>query len=356
MKRRLGHVPALDGLRGVAILLVLVRHTFALDRWALGGSLGVDLFFVLSGFLITSLLLAEWDSNGRISLRQFYLRRAWRLLPALTAFLLVTLAVSVIMHPQRAGSLVALAAVRFSYAGNFLEAFTHGRFGFGEGFSQLWSLAEEEQFYLLWPILLIWLLRRGAAPGRIVLGLLVLAAAVSLERVLVIAAGATDERVWFAPDTHGDPILFGCVAALCWSYRLVRVPRSAALIAAAVAVALIAIFTVRVRGNTIGFYPMVLLPVFALAAAVFLIGVVEHGLARRVLTTRLLTLFGAISYALYLWHPILIRYLGQLGALFAIWAAILSYALIEEPIRKRRQTRRQAPERPAVPDEPVPAT
>ena len=331
--RRLGHVPALDGLRGIAILLVLMRHTFVPARWALGGSLGVDLFFVLSGFLITSLLIGEWSSSGTLSLRSFYRRRARRLLPALLAFVGVALVVSVALHPGRAPSFVWLAALRLSYASNFLAAFT--RQGVGTGFKHLWSLAEEEQFYLLWPILLVALLRRGRRP-RVILGsLLAVAFAVNLERLLVVAHGASIARVWFAPDTHADPIMYGCAAGIIYSYRIFLVPKRLAELAGVAAAAIVAVYT-QTDGR-VGFYPIVLLPVFCVAVAVFLLGVAEHDIGARALSARPLVAFGAISYALYLWHPLTLNYFGPAGMPIAILLAAVSYVVVEEPFMRRRR-------------------
>jgi peptidoglycan/LPS O-acetylase OafA/YrhL len=259
-------------------------------------------------------------------------RRARRLLPALTVFLLLALLVSVAAHPDRTVSFIAETVLRLSYAANFVVAFTHN--GVGSGFSHLWSLAQEEQFYLLWPVVLIWLLRRGTNPRRIILGLVMFAAAICIERTVVIAGGATSQRVWFSPDTHSDPILYGCIAALVFSYRLVRIPKVVCWIAGCVAVAVMVSFNVRSEYSPVGFYPMSLIPVFAIATAVFLIGVVEHGLAQKLLVSRPLMTFGAISYALYLWHGPLIRYLGPIGVPLAVVAACLSYAFVETRFRK----------------------
>lgn len=325
---------ALDGVRGVAILLVVMRHSFSTHRWADGGSLGVDLFFVLSGFLITSLLLGEWHETGTVSLRSFYARRGRRLLPALLAFLLVTTAISIVLHPGRSTSFLWLAVFRLSYVTNFLQAFT--RNGVGAGFGHLWSLAEEEQFYLLWPAGLIALLRRAWRPQLLLALLLAVAFAVNLERLLLIASGTSVDRVWFAPDTHADPIMYGCAAGIVYSYKLVRIPRRISAAAGVTMLAVVALFS-NDTGQA-GFYPMVLLPVFAIAAAVFLIGVVEHDLAGRALCVPPLLALGAISYALYLWHLVTLSYLA--GPLIGLPAAFIlafgSYVLVEQPFRRRR--------------------
>src|SRR5262249_25897924 len=144
---RLGYRPALDGVRALAITGVVLAHAY---RWPPGGGFGVDLFFVLSGFLITTLLLEEHAAHGRISLVDFYRRRAFRLLPALYTLLLVYLAIVVVRgeFTEWFRPLSALAA--FFYATNLVEATGWGIDG---PVRHLWSLAAEEQFYFVWPLL-----------------------------------------------------------------------------------------------------------------------------------------------------------------------------------------------------------
>src|SRR5258707_14914511 len=154
MSARLGYVPALDGLRGVAILLVLGRHAFTTP---VGGGYGVDLFFVLSGFLITALLLEERDKTGQVSLNGFYRRRARRLFPALAVMLTAFIAIEIVKDRAAEGFRTTLWGA--FYTTNIAQAwFPHliGR----PPVSVLWSLAQEEQFYLLVPLALLLLLPR----------------------------------------------------------------------------------------------------------------------------------------------------------------------------------------------------
>src|SRR5262245_14922290 len=222
---RLGHRPELDGVRGLAIILVVAGHCLGrYEGWAQRGGLGGDLFFVLSGFLITTLLVEEWHRNSSLNLREFYVRRGRRLLPALVALVGVFAVLSLLALPARAPETGLEAVLRVSYVANFFIAFTEN--GVGVGFDHLWSLAQEEQFYLLWPPLLFVLLRRGVSPKRLLLLLGVVILAVNLQRFAVIAAGGERHRIWFAPDTHSDAIVIGCAAALVWKYRLLRLPSS----------------------------------------------------------------------------------------------------------------------------------
>jgi peptidoglycan/LPS O-acetylase OafA/YrhL len=152
--KRLGYRPELDGIRAVAISLVVLDHFFGLDG---GGSAGVRLFFVLSGFLITTLLLEEHAATGSIKLGAFYRRRARRLLPALAALLLVYVGFQAgHLGISRAAERVALAG---SYVSNFAVAFRVHDVISGTALGPLWSLAQEEQFYAFWPLLLIAVIR-----------------------------------------------------------------------------------------------------------------------------------------------------------------------------------------------------
>ena len=218
---KLGRRPALDGVRGIAVMFVLLNHGGLLG-W---GYAGVDVFFVLSGFLITTLLFEEWAGFGTISLRAFYLRRARRLLPALT---LLVLGVSLVerlgfARPSLPLPLQVLSTVGF--VNNWLVAFHPLALGL---FTPTWSLAQEEQFYLLWPLALAMLLRRRIHAGAMV-GLLVAAAA-----VLAWLGAGVFGHIWSA---HGyyDPLLraaeplIGCVAAVLHRHGADRLPLGGAL-------------------------------------------------------------------------------------------------------------------------------
>ena len=160
-RSRLGHLPGLDGLRALAVIAVLLYHADL--HWAQGGFLGVEIFFVISGYLITSLLLAEWAERGHISLGRFWLRRARRLLPALFLLIGSGLTFAVLFLPGEVATLRGDAEAALLYATNWyfiLGQKSYFQFtGRPSLFQHLWSLAVEEQFYLLWPILLTLLLR-----------------------------------------------------------------------------------------------------------------------------------------------------------------------------------------------------
>jgi len=165
---RLPHAPALDGLRALAVVAVLLYHAGL--SWLPGGFLGVEIFFVISGYLITSLLLAEWATTRRIDLVGFWLRRARRLLPALVALLLAVVAFAVIFLPDEVAGLRGDAVSGALYVNNWYQIFSHKSYFESAGrpslLRHLWSLAVEEQFYLLWPLLFVILMRRPFKVAR----------------------------------------------------------------------------------------------------------------------------------------------------------------------------------------------
>ena len=313
--RPLGHVPALDGLRGVAILLVLANHS----GWhLLGGGLGVDLFFCLSGFLITALLLGEWSERGSVSFADFYRRRALRLLPALLLVSAVTLA----LYPE--GYRQALIGV--TYVANFARLS-------GEGlgaFTHFWSLAQEEQFYLVWPLVLITALR---FPRVILPTLGLLFVAISLHGL----TASSYERLWYGPDMHSGGLVLGAVAAILYVRGVnLRMPVGLAVLAG---IACVAVFSESNAG--------LVLPVFAVAGSVVVLAVAQGSL--RSLELRPLRYAGKISYGLYLWHyPVFIVLGWELGLPVSIGCAVLSYRYVEQPFL-RRKAHRAGPTQPATP-------
>ncbi len=164
----LRYLPGLDGLRAISVLAVIVFHHYLIGGhevgWAPGGFLGVEVFFVVSGYLITSLLLGERRETGRVSLRNFYLRRARRLLPALFTLLAVVIAFALLFLPDSIGTLRSDSLAALTYTSNWWQMIAHRSYiaeaGRPELLKHLWSLAIEEQYYLAWPFLLVFGLRK----------------------------------------------------------------------------------------------------------------------------------------------------------------------------------------------------
>lgn len=321
-------MPALDGLRGVAVALVVLYHADLLP----GGYIGVDVFFVLSGFLITSLLLEEQGARGGISLVSFYARRARRILPALVALLLGYLIV-VALAGETGARAVALAGF---FTGNVVQAFlvpnplAHAGLGLGH----LWSLAEEEQFYLLWPVALVVLVRIR----RVVPALALALVAVLVWKGILAAHGAPFDRIYYGPDTHADGLLAGALlAAVRWRTTL-RVPEPIPTLS----------FSLLFMGSMIGLlsdsgwlylWPFLLLGCVGMTAAA-----ATATRMAAVLSLRPLVSLGKMSYSLYLWHwPIMVgiayRFHARhtvLAILVSVPIAWISYRFIERPFRSGR--------------------
>ena len=348
--RRLGYQPALDGIRALAIAPVVVFHAF---EWPDGGVLGVHIFFVLSGFLITTLLLQEWHRTGSISLPHFYLRRALRLFPALAVMLATYVAIQaareLVLEPEALDLRAALEGVLYSvfYVSNIVQA---SGTVLAVPLVPLWSLATEEQFYLLWPFLLVGALRLGVRQRALEVFLLAAIALIAAHRIRLSLSDASIERLYYAPDTSFDTILIGCLFALWFiAGRVPRPLRSPAVLAWAwVPAALLVVVTIFVTSNrSPAMYWGFLLP-FSLAVAVLVLTVVSDSTSplRRLLGVAPLVFLGRISYSLYLWH-LLVIYFGQrvgvpaaVGVALAVVAATGSYFLVERPfLRLKRRDR-----------------
>ena len=307
--------PELDGIRGLAILLVLAQH-INLPRSALAGMVGVNLFFVLSGYLITSLLIKEQDATGRIDLRRFYERRVRRLIPALLAVLVATGALMAVMG--RFGDYLGPAAVSFFYVSDIAKAI-----GYDLGYvGHTWSLAMEEQFYLLWPALLIFTPRRFLAP--IAIGGILLAV------VLQLALVPDNVLAHFRPDVRADAILWGCLIALV----PVAVPRWAAA-ASGIGLVVVSFTFLWPAGIALS----------SILSALLIAGASQLA---PVLSARPLVRVGQISYGMYLWHAIPVGLLerqtlaGNVLAMAAVVVTTIVLALaserwIERPFRRPRQ-------------------
>jgi peptidoglycan/LPS O-acetylase OafA/YrhL len=349
---RLRQLPGLDGLRAIAVIAVIIYHLN--PSWLRGGYLGVDVFFVISGYLITSLLLAEWSRSRRVALVAFWRRRARRLLPALAAVLVaVTLMASFAARDGLARLQGDLPASMF-YVMNWRLLVHHDSYIASLGrpplLQHLWSLSVEEQFYLLWPPVLI-LLRRRLTSGRLALVALSGAGVSALLMAVLFHSGGDPSGVYFGSETHAQGLLIGCaLASAIPPWRMAAtVPQGArrllersGLLGLAVVVAGLA---------TLGFYSPATyrggMLMVDLATAV-VIATVAHPASRLglALSRQPLRWAGQRSYSLYLWHwpifemtrpgidvgatgwPVLLVRLALTAG-----AAEVSYRYIEQPWR-----------------------
>jgi peptidoglycan/LPS O-acetylase OafA/YrhL len=218
---RLPYLPGLDGLRALAVTAVLFYHAGL--RWIPGGFLGVEVFFVISGYLITSLLLAEWRHRGSIDLKTFWLRRARRLLPALYVLLVVTLTFALVFLPGEVARLRGDVLAAFGYVTNWYLIFQHQSYFEAVGrpslLQHLWSLAVEEQFYLLWPLVIAVGLGVGATLWRY-RGMMYLALGVATASAALMALlyrpDVDPSRVYYGTDTRATGLLCGAALAFVW--------------------------------------------------------------------------------------------------------------------------------------------
>jgi peptidoglycan/LPS O-acetylase OafA/YrhL len=335
---RLGHRPGLDGLRGVAIGLVLVCHLT--QKWwpAAIGAVGVTLFFTLSGFLITSLLLEQGD-RGRLSLAAFYGRRARRLFPALAMLVAVTGSLTIVTG---IGSVAAVGWV-LVYGANWFSA-ASGATGL---LGHTWSLAIEEQFYLVWPLVLIAM--RRWRHGPLIAACAGVVVSVTLRFVLW-DSGAGVMRVSFGSDTRADSLLVGCaVAILLHSGVRLRVSGRVAVLAAAALVPLVALSATPWVGV------LVIETVVPWVAGVVLL----HALSSPAWATGpVLRWLGQRSYGIYLWNwPILLSVSTIAGAsplvlvaatLAGLGVAELSWRYVERPFLSDRTGPAVAPQTAAA--------
>jgi peptidoglycan/LPS O-acetylase OafA/YrhL len=220
---RLPYIPALDGIRALAVGAVLLYHQNV--AWLPGGFLGVEVFFVLSGYLITSLLLAEARSTGKVDLKSFWMRRARRLLPALYLLLTVFLTYALVFLPSEVTRLRGDAVAALFYVTNWWSIFDHKSYfeivGRPSLFQHLWSLAVEEQFYVLWPPIFAFAITRWRE-RRIVLLTLGVAAISTILMALLFQPGIDPSRVYYGTDTRAAELLIGAALAFVWEPGLPR--------------------------------------------------------------------------------------------------------------------------------------
>lgn len=330
--RKLGYLPSFDGMRAIAILLVLATHAGVLP----GGTLGVDLFFVLSGFLITTLLLEEHETAGTLSVQAFYARRAFRLLPALW-LLLGVYAIHALLQHGRLGSpghIGGAALIGFGYVANFFAAAWSPHQA--HYLMHLWSLAQEEQYYLLWAPLLLFVLVRGQI-RTILCGIAVLVVLVTTERWILLLSGAASTRISFAPDTNLDSLLIGSAAGFLWTRTTLQVRGRTAIAAAVVAAAAVFAMPHFTSGDRADLLTAVspIFPAACAAVLIFLAADCGRTFASRTLGIGPLRYLGVMSYGVYLWHFPLMHLLGVLRGLgLTAVVAPVSYRYVEAPLRR----------------------
>ena len=350
-ERGLPHLAGLDGIRGLAALAVLLFHAGV--AWLPAGFLGVDVFFVVSGFLITALLISERERSSDSDLAQFWMRRARRLLPVLALVLIVTTVYAALMLGDTLGQHlhdVLMAAVYFTNWDLILRGVSY--FEMFERPSQLrhlWSLAVEEQFYIVWPIVFVVVMR--FLNLRWLWCIVAALAVMSLIWMVVLFTPGTDpSRVYFGSDPRAFTILIGVAVGLVWKPWRFTWDRSVGIamdIIAVLGLAMIVVIMVIGRHWSDWMYPWGLLGISAAAIVVVSFVVRPGSLVGRALEISPLRWMGQRSYSIYLWHwPVLLalqwefNFVPNTVAIVAVALVAtfllseISYRLVEAPMRR----------------------
>lgn len=350
---KMNYMPGLDGLRAIAVLGIIIYHLN--KQWLSGGFLGVDTFFVISGYLITSLLLIEYNQTGSISLKKFWYRRVKRLIPAMLFVVSVTTILTLLLQRAEIIRVKQDAIAAIFYVSNWWyiakDVNYFDQFSF-EPLKHLWSLAIEEQFYLFFPLVLIFLLLKVKKPKQITLIFWVISLASLLAMVLITHPGMNFSRVYFGTDTRLQTLLLGVILAFLWPpNRLKKDPpfmvRASVDIVGVIAFAILIglFFVVEDQSYWIyngGFYLISGITLFLIASVVH-----PSGLLARFMGNPIFVYIGQRSYSLYLWHfPVIIfthRYFvaGQIPVwvyfidlILTVTMAEVSYRYVETPFRK----------------------
>lgn len=352
----IARVAGLDGLRAIAVIVVLLFHLT--PGYAIGGYLGVDIFFVVSGFIITRLLLTEHLTTGGIRLGAFWVRRARRLLPALVLLLLVISTAALALGGDVLVGLGGQLASSLTFSSNWYfivtgsDYFAHTA---PELFRNLWSLAVEEQFYLLWPVVLMFVVLRLSRGGRMAL-LATLTAASALAMGLLLVPGSPTS-VYYGTGTHAFGLTLGALLAVgsrSWPTRALEWRRGVRVglgAAGGAALAGLLVLSAIMPGEADWTYRGGLFAVAVLTSVLIAAFLVPGSLLARTVDAQPLRWIGERSYGIYLWHwPVFVLLaaalpawiadaglawvLGGAAALITFGAAALSFRFVETPIRR----------------------
>lgn len=352
-KRR--YITGLDGIRAIAVIMVLAYHLkLALFK---SGFLGVTVFFVLSGYLITGILISEVEEEGTIDLKNFWLRRIRRLVPAIMSMAVVIIFVSAVVNRIifTKGCKDFLASVLgFN---NWWQIFNKVSYfeaaGVPSPFTHCWSLAIETQFYLIYPLILlgIYKLVKSRGEGRAKRGLLfagvtLLLALISVILMIVLFDPQQDaSRVYYGTDTRAFSLLFGALLAILWDYRMVprRLSASVNMVLGSVSFAVLLVMTIAINGSSNFWYRGGQFVGTILTVLVIYTVLGRKTWLSRFLSNPVLKWIGDRSYSIYLWHyPIILLiskgikaswWITLIEIVLSVVLAELSYRFIETPIR-----------------------
>jgi peptidoglycan/LPS O-acetylase OafA/YrhL len=347
--------PGLDGVRALAVLIVIGFHQGAAGLS--GGFLGVDIFFVLSGFLITDLLVSGYDRTNRVDLAGFWTRRARRLLPPLAVMLVVVTAAATLIEARQEASLRLALLAAATYTSNWYQILHHVSYfaasaqaGAPPPLDHLWSLAIEEQFYLIWPLIVWCIIVRLTTRRARVTCALIGAAVSALAMALQYTPGGDPSAVYYGTDTHASALLIGAALALACPLRtLATIPaaNSRRLDTAGIAgLVILAWAAGHFSGDDPVVYPVGLL-LAALGAAALVAAAAADGVIAAITSWPPLRWLGVRSYGIYLWHwPVIALSVALIGSAASspwLWlaetgvtiaVAAVSWRFIETPIMR----------------------
>ena len=354
------YLPSIDSLRALAVLAVIIYHVDV--NYLPGGFLGVDLFFVLSGYLISSLIIKEYKKTGSVNLYNFYIRRARRLLPAVYFMITVGLVVMVLFNEVLLRKSHLDAIFGYIYSSNWWYIFHKldyfDSFGAQSPFKHLWSLAIEEQFYMIFPLLFLLVNRKKKSKDGtyklnknflyVVLGLII----VSLIAHIILFDINNISRIYFGTDTRAFSLLVGVVGAILYPIERLHAKVTLQQNMMYSVVSLVSIATlITVMIYTSEYNTWLYRGGFLLVAVLGLIVIIssgkQHTLMSRLLSFKPVVFIGKISYSLYLWHFLVLVlttpvseignpniYFVILRVILTFVVAIVSYVFVETPIRK----------------------
>jgi len=349
----LSYVSALDGIRAVSIAGIMLNHGGI--SWAGGGVISVNVFFVLSGFLISTLLVKEWSASSTVSLRRFWARRARRLLPALLVLLVGIALYAWLLVPASARSAIRLDGLAtLFYVGNWHQILTkQSYFALGAQPSPLlhtWTLAIEEQFYVIWPLVVLGILKLWRSIRVLLVVTILGALASALEMAVLYHPGMDPSRLYYGTDTRAQDLLVGAALAfILFGRPRAQTPggrRAMSVVATVGALGFAVEFARLGSASAFAFRGGFLLADLLVALVILGVYQAPTGLPARILGVRPVAYIGKISYGLYLWHWPVFLWLDHartgLGGtpLFALRCAVsvviasLSYHLVEQPIRR----------------------
>lgn len=348
--RSIRYIVALDGIRALSVIAVILYHLRL--SGAQGGFIGVTVFFVLSGFLITKLLLTEFSRTRTIDFKGFYMRRVKRLFPAIVTVIVVTGAACAIFNHVLLTKMRPDVIPTLLFVNNWWQIFNDASYfqnlGLPSPLTHFWSVSIEEQFYLIAPALLFLALRKKVKRKHIAVAVLVLAALSVLEMVLLYDPSADATRVYYGTDTRASSLLIGMFLALVTSGKRPRLETKIRQILGAVGLAGLVVMCVVLNGSMPFTYNGGLVVCSALAAMlIYSVIWPDKGALHTFLASKPMVWIGKRSYGIYLWHyPIILlltpqNMAGSLPALNMLLAvaltfglSALSYTFIETPIRK----------------------